>query len=142
MEECMITIPNPFAEDSLIDLYLTLNQKTDNSVKIINGSPFISSKVRLSGKVLSADQNSNFFNEENLKIIQNYANEYLKTQLDNYLYKVSKEFGSDIDLFGKHAVKHFSTWDKWVDYNWVSNFKNSFFDVDVNINVTSSYLIS
>lgn len=142
MEECIITIPNPFSEDSVIDLFLTLEQDTKNSVKIINDAPFISTKIRLSAKILSAGQNTNYFDGDNLALIEEYANSYMKSRLENYLYKVSKDFGSDIDLFGRYAVKYFSTWEKWIDYDWSHNFKNSFFDVDVKVNVTSSYLIS
>lgn len=142
MEECIISIPSPFDEDSVIDLYVTLEEDTKNDVKIINGSPFISSKIKLNAKILSSERNSNYFEEENLKLIEEYANSYMKSQLESYLYKVSKGFGADIDLFGRHAVKYFTTWDKWLEYNWLDNFKNSFFDVDVNVNVISSYLIS
>ena len=142
MEECIITIPSPFDEDAVIDLYLTLNQNTKNDVKIVNGSPLISTKVKLNAKILSSEKNSNYFEKENLELIESYANSYMKAQFESYLYKISKEYGSDIDLFGKHAVKHFSTWDEWLQYDWLNNFKNAFFNIDVDINVISSYLIS
>lgn len=142
LEECIISIPSPFDADSIIDLYVTLDENTKNKVNIINDSPFISTKIRLSAKILSSTKNSNYFDSDNLETIEKYANSYMKAQLENYLYKISKEYGSDIDLFGRYAVKYFPTWDKWVEYNWVDNFKNSFFDVDVLVNVTSSYLIS
>lgn len=142
LEECIITIPSPFDEDSVIDLYVTLDEDTKNSVELINNSPFIKTRIRLSAKILSSSQNTNYFDSDNLSTIEQYANSYMKAQLENYLYKISKDYGSDIDLFGRYAVKYFPTWDKWVEYNWVDNFKNSFFDVDVSVNVTSSYLIS
>lgn len=142
LEECIITIPSPFDEDSVIDLYVTLDEDTKNSVELINNSPFIKTRIRLNAKILSSSQNTNYFDSDNLLTIEKYANSYMKAQLENYLYKISKDYGSDIDLFGRYAVKYFPTWDKWVEYNWVDNFKNSFFDVDVSVNVTSSYLIS
>ncbi len=142
MHECIISIPNPFTEDSVIDLYLSLDNKTKNSVQIINGSPFIKTNVKLNAKILSSDKNSNYFEEKNLELIEQYANSYIKSKLEAYLYKVSKEYGSDIDLFGKHAVKYFKTWDDWLEYNWIDNYKNAFFEVNVDINVGSSYLIS
>ena len=36
LEECFITIPSPFDEDSSIDLYITLDEATKNDVKIVN----------------------------------------------------------------------------------------------------------
>ena len=142
MEECIITIPSPFREGSVIDLYVTLGEKTKNDVEIINGSPYITSKINLEAKILSSDKDSNYFEEDNLKLVEEYASSYIKSQLENYLYKTSKNLGSDIDLFGRYAVKHFSTWDKWIEYNWLDNYRNSFFNVEANINVISSYLIS
>lgn len=142
MEECILTIPSPFDEDAVIDLYVTLGEKTKNDVEIINGSPFITTKVNLDAKILSSDKNSNYFEEENLSLVKEYANSYVKAQIENYLYKTSKSFGSDIDLFGRHAVKYFSTWDKWIEYDWLNHYKDSFFNVETNINVISSYLIS
>lgn len=142
MEECIISIPSPFDADSIIDLYVTLDKNTKNDVKFVNGSPYITSKINLNAKILSSEKNSNYFEKDNLKLIEQYANSYMKSQIENYLYKVSKNYGTDIDLFGRHAVKHFVTWDDWMEYNWLDNYKNAFFDVNLDIDVISSYLIS
>lgn len=142
MEECIISIPSPFDEDSVIDLFVTLEENTKNEVKIINGSPFITSNIKLNAKILSSEKNSNYFQKDNLALIEEYANSYIKSEVEHYVYKISKDFGADIDLFGRHAVKYFSTWDEWTNYNWLDNFSNSFFDVNVNVSVISSYLIS
>jgi len=142
MEECILSIPSPFDEESVIDLYVTLGEETKNDVKIINGSPLISTKIKLDAKILSSDRNSNYFEEENLSLIEEYANSYINAKLENYLYKVSKELDSDIDLFGRYAVKYFPTWDKWIDYDWLNSYKNAFFKIDASVNVISSYLIS
>lgn len=142
MEECIITIPSPFDANVPIDLYLNLGEKTKNSVKLVNGSPYITCDVKLTARILSVDENSDYFKAENLKMIEEYANSYLKSQMENYLYKTSKDFGSDIDLFGRYAVKYFWTWDEWEKYNWLDNYKNSFFKVNCDVNIKSSYLVS
>jgi len=142
LEECIISIPSPFDEDIGIDLYLTLDEKTKNDVKIVNGSPYISTDIKLNARILSANKNSNYFEKDNLELIENYANSYVKAQIEDYLYKTSKNYKSDIAAFGKYAVKYFPTWDKWIDYNWPENYSNSFFNVNVQVNVISSYLIS
>ena len=142
MEECILSIPSPFDEENVIDLYVTISENTKNDVKIINGSPFITTNVKLDAKILSSDRNSNYFEEENLKLIEEYANSYIKAELEKYLYKISKDYEADIDLFGKYAVKYFSNWDKWIQYNWLESFKDSFFKVEASVNVISCYLIS
>lgn len=142
LEECFITIPNPFDEDSSIDLYITLDKATENDVRIVNGAPYIKTNVKVNSRILSAHKNSNYFDENNLELLESYANSYLKSELENYFYKTSKEYKSDIASLGKHAVKYFSTWDEWVNYDWLNSYQNAFFDVNVDVEVTSSYLIS
>lgn len=106
------------------------------------GSPYITVNAKLNARILSANKNSNYFEGNNLELIEFYANSYIKSEIENYLYKTSKEYKSDIALFGKYAVKYFSTWDKWIKYNWLDNYSNSFFNVNVETKVISSYLIS
>ncbi len=142
MEECIITIPSPFEENNTIDLYLTLDKNTKSDVKIINGSPFITVNVKLNAKLLSTDTDSNYLQKDNLKLIEEYATSYINAKLEDYLYKISKNYNADIDLFGRYAVKYFPTWNDWIEYDWLENYKNSFFKVDANISVISSYLIS
>ncbi len=142
MEECIFSIPSPFDENNSIDLYVTLDEDTKNSVKIVNGSPYITSKVKLNARILSASKNSNYFEGDNLELIENYANSYIKSELEKYLYKTSKDYKSDIALFGRYAVKYFKTWNEWMEYDWLDNYSNAFFNVDVDTSVISSYLIS
>lgn len=142
MEECVVSIPSPFDTDSVIDLYLTLDTPTKNKVEFVSGAPYISTKIKLNAKILSSDQNSNYFEEDNLSLIEEYATSYMSSKINDYFYKISKELNSDIDLFGRYAVKYFPTWDKWLEYDWRNNFKNSFFDTKVEVTVLSSYLIS
>lgn len=142
IEECIFSIPSPFDEDNSIDLYITPNEKTKNKVEIINGAPYITTNVKLNARILSASKNSNYFEGNNLELVESYADSYIKSELENYLYKTSKSYKSDIALFGRYAVKHFGTWSDWMAYDWLDNYANSFFDVDVDVNVISSYLIS
>ena len=53
------------------------------------------------------------------------------------LYKTAKEYNCDIDGFGKYAVKYFPTIKDWQDYNWLDNFQNSTFNVNVETTIKS-----
>lgn len=142
LEECIFSIPSPFNEDFSIDLFITPDRSTKNKVKIVNGSPYISTDVKLNARILSATKNSNYFEGNNLETIEEYAVSYVKSELENYLYKTSKNYKSDIALFGRYAVGNFKTWDEWMAYDWLDNYSNSFFNVKVDVDVISSYLIS
>lgn len=140
LETCNITIQNPYDESSTIDLSVSLNKDTKNSVKIINGSPYITSNVDLEIRILSLNSNSKYLDETYISQIETYCNSYLESQISNYLYKTSKEFNSDIAGMGRYAMKYFLTYDNWTNYNWLENYKNAFFDVNVKSNAISSYL--
>ena len=142
MDECVFTIPSPFDEDIPLDLYMTLDGNTKNKVDFVNGAPSITTNVQLNARILSANKHSNYFEDDNLKLIETYDDSYLIYELENYLYKTSKDFNSDIALFGRYAVKYFYTWNDWISYDWLDNYRNSFFTVNAEVNVISSYLIS
>ena len=55
--------------------------------------------------------------------------------------KTSKEFKSDITGIGKYALRNFTTTSQFEEYNWKDNYKNSFFEVTVDTNVKSGFLI-
>lgn len=67
---------------------------------------------------------------------------YLEEQFHNYLNKVSKEYNVDIDRFSTKGPAHFTTISEWENFNWQEKYKNSKFDVDINLNVVSSMLLT
>ena len=62
--------------------------------------------------------------------------------MDNYLNKISKQYKTDIDNFGIKAVSKFSTISDWKNYNWLDNFENAVFNINIDVNVVSSLLIT
>ncbi len=141
LDTCNITIPSPFENNKNVSLRLRLKNKTKNKVYLVDNSPYITTKVNLEARILSMDENSDYLESENIKLLEEYANSYLESKIYEYLYKTSKTLNSDIDGFGKYVIHNFLTWNDWKSYNWLENYKNSFFNVDVNISVKSGYLI-
>lgn len=139
LKSCIITIPSPFEAESTLDLSIRPKNRTSNKVKLVNSSPYIQSKISLTAHIHTVDQNSKYLEKENIKLIEQYADSYLKEQILKYLYKTSLSLRADIDGFGKNVANQFLTWNDWTNYNWLNNYPNSFFDVTVNTNVKSSY---
>lgn len=121
---------------------VTIGKDTKSKVQIVNGAPYISTNINLNAKLLSLNKHTNSFEENDIKLIETYANSYIRENIEKYLYKTSKDYKADIAMFGRYAVSNFSTWDKWTKYNWLDNYENSFFDVNVKVDVISSYLVS
>ncbi len=136
----VLTIPSPFSDSEYISLQIS-SVKTKKKINIINNTPLINCDVSVSARILSATMNSNYMTKENISEIEDFANSYLKSNITDYLYKTSLVFGADIDSFGSEAVKKFATQEDWDNYNWLGNYSSSFFNVDVNTKLRSSYLI-
>ncbi len=86
------------------------------------------------------NENSSYLDSTNVSKLEDAVNQYMENKVSSYLYKVSKEFNSDIDGFGKYAVKNFLTWEEWENYGWLENFNTSFFNVEVKTEVKSGYI--
>lgn len=139
LESCILPIPDPFNINSNVDLRIDKKRAPDIDVQLVNGTPYISIEVYLEGIGLSLDESTNYNSSEDIKVLNTYAEEYLKLQLIDYLYKTSKEFNSDISGFGKYMLSQYLTWDEWLNSNWLENYKNSFFEVKVNVDINSGY---
>ena len=141
LKNAQIRIPSPIESLDYIDLYIELDKDTKNSVLLVNGSPYITSNIRISGKMQSMNDNIDLEDENIVAQIEQYAQNYIKQNMYNYLYKTSKELHADIDSFGLHALKYFYNTSEWNEYNWPNRYKDAFFEVTVDFNLRSSYLL-
>lgn len=139
LKSCILPIPDPFNINSNVDLRIDKKRAPDIDVQLVNGTPYISIEVYLEGIGLSLDESTNYNSSEDIEVLNTYAEEYLRLQLMDYLYKTAKEFNSDVSGFGKYVLSQYSTWDEWLNSNWLENYKNSFFEVKVNVDINSGY---
>lgn len=142
LKNAQIRVPSPIEELDFIDLYIELGNDTKNSVYLVNNTPYITSKIKVTAKMQSMNKSINLLDEELVNKIETSAETYLKENIMNYLYKTSKEFDADIDSFGLYASKYFSTNQEWENYNWIHHYKDAYFDVELDVNLRSSYLLT
>ncbi|MFR2534587.1 MAG: Ger(x)C family spore germination C-terminal domain-containing protein [Clostridia bacterium] len=138
----LITVPDPEQENSYIDIYLYPNQSTSNTVKIINGTPYITVSTKLKGRIYSMKRNSKYLDSAVLDRISAQVNHYLEASISAYLYRTAKELKSDVNGFGKKALINFATTQEFENYDWLSNYENSFFNVQVDSNIQSGFLLT
>lgn len=141
LANAQIRIPSPIEQLNYIDLYIELDKKTKNSVLLTNSSPYITSNIKISARIQSMNSNIDLDDKDIIAKIETYAEKYLEHQIYNYLYKTSKELNADIDNFGLFALKYFSTASDLEEYNWNHHYKDSFFNINVDVNLRSSYLL-
>jgi spore germination protein KC len=138
----LVSVPNPSKSNSYLDIYITPLNETKFKVDIINGTPYISVKCRFTGRIYSMEENSKYLDDKLLKEISDSCNSYIKSVMTDYLYKTSKYLKSDINSFGKAAQSKFLTTKDFNNYNWNEKYKDSFFDVEIDSSIRSSFLIT
>ena len=141
LKNCIINIPNPFKENNLICLSIKKTKKAINTVEFTNNTPYITSNIYLEATILTLDEGSDFTDADNLKIISSYADSYIKQHVTDYLYRTSNEFKSDVVGFGRKTLSKFATFREWKEKNWLENYKNSIFQVNVSTLVKTSTII-
>lgn len=140
LSSTILNIPSPFSDIDVISLNV-IKTNSKNNVQIINNTPYITCDVEFKTRIISSSIASNYLTKENIRLLEDYANSYIKAHLEEFLYKTSVEFKSDIVGFGKYAVRSFNTIHEWQNYNWLSKYENSFFEVNVDTTIMSSYLL-
>ncbi len=115
---------------------------TNINVEIVNDAPVIKISSKLNGVIGTTDFDSNYLDNATLDGISNSAKNYLESNISKYLYKLSKDYKSDITNIGKSALKEFNTWNDYENYNWKERFADSTFDVKVDVNIKSGSLIT
>ena len=141
LKNAQIRISSPIEELEYIDLSIELDKNTKSSVLLVNGTPYITSTIKINAKMQSMNENIDLSNDEVITKIEQTASDFLETNILNYLYKTAKNLHADIDSFGLYASKYFTTTTQWKEYNWLQHYKDSFFDVNVDFNLRSSYTL-
>lgn len=141
LKNAQIRIPSPIEQLDYIDLYIELKKDTKNSLYLVNSSPYITSNIKLTARIHSMNENIDLDNKDLISSIEKYAENYLEKKIYSYLYKTSKDLNADIDNFGLYALKYFNYVSDWEDYNWLHHYQDAFFNVNVEVDLNSSYLL-
>lgn len=142
VDSCIVSINNPYNNSSKAELQLYPTKKSKINVDINDDVPHISIELKIDADILTLDENIDYGQENVLETFSNATTEYLEKEIYDYLNKVSKEYSTDIDNFGNKALAYFATSSEWKDFNWSEKFKNAEFDVNVDVTVISSLLIT
>lgn len=144
VDSCIVSIDNPISEkeSKKMELQLFPRQNSKINITIENDVPHISLNLYLHADIMTLDKDIEYETDEILLKISNSTKDYLTTQFSNYLKKVSTEYESDIDNFCTKATAHFLTMSDWENFNWNEKFKNAKFDINIDVNVLSTMLVT
>lgn len=146
VDSCIVSIDNPISgkekEEEKMELQIFPRENTKIDINLENDKPNITINIKLDADIMTLDKDVNYETNEVLTKISNATKNYLKNQFNGYLNKVTKEYNVDIDNFSIKAPAHFLTISEWNNYNWKEKFKNTEFDVNIDVNVLSTMLVT
>lgn len=143
LEFSTLNIISPFNPNETLDIYISTFKNPKIKVDISNGSPFVQVNLYVAARIVSFNSYEiNLLTEDKLNLIQNTVKRHIEKQIYDYLYITSKEYKSDISGFGRYAVKNFRTINDWESYNWLENYQNSTFKVNVDISIKTGNLLT
>jgi len=138
-----INITSPFNQNETLDIYISTFKNPKIKVDISNGSPFVQVNLFVAARIVSFNSYEiNLLTEDKLNLIQNTVKRHIEKQIYDYLNTTAKEYKSDISGFGRYAVKNFRTINDWESYNWLENYQNSTFKVNVDISIKTGNLLT
>ena len=104
--------------------------------------PFIKVNSSVRCKIKSTSKEFDYSSSNNISIIKNAVDKYLSNLIKDYLYKISREYNSDIAYFSEILSTKYLTVQEFNKVPWENIFKDSVFEVSVNSSINSSYLFN
>ena len=144
LKQSTISIPSPFDENDKINLFIGVNRKPKIKVYLdINSpNPFVKIDLRIICRLVSFNNTEKAIDQDMIHQMEDKANEYITKQIYDYLYKTSKKFKSDISGIGTNVTINFSTYQDLEKYDWLKNYENCAFQVNVQTSIKSGYFLT
>ena len=144
LKQSTISIPSPFEQNDKINLFIGVTRSPKIKVYIDKNlpTPFVKIDLMVIGRLLSFNNTEKTIDQNIIHEMESKTNEYLRKQMYDYLYKTSKEFKSDISGIGTNAPINFLTHQDLDNYNWLKNYENCFFQINVNTSIKSGYFLT
>jgi len=129
-----ISIPDPKQLDDYVLLNVKQARMPAHHVEMVGDKPYISAKVRLEADILSIQSGINYESIENMEMLENAAEEFLRKGMLRFLEK-TKPMHADLCGFGRDLKNRYLLWDDWAKVHWLKKYENSEFSVDVELKI-------
>lgn len=136
-----VCIEHPTNPDKKIDVSVSSLEPNNVKVDISKDNPIITIKLNLTAKALTGQNSLDFSDKDTLNSVNSALKEFLTSKMKNFLYKTSKEYGCDINGFYRLVKQKFLTIPEYDNYNWEEMYKKADFNVEIDSDVISSFLV-
>lgn len=136
-----VCIDHPTNPDKKIDVSVSRLEPTNVKVDISKDNPIITIKLNLTAKALTGQNSLDFSDKDTLNSVNSALKEFLTSKMKDFLYKTSKVYGCDINGFYRLVKQKFLTIPEYDNYNWEEMYKKADFNVEIDSDVISSFLV-
>lgn len=133
------TIPDPLEKDKIVVMNILQRKKPKVEVDLNNDKAIVNISLDLEGDFTSIQSSRDY--EDNPEIMEQTAEQLLKEEITTFLKRTTDEFDSDICGFGRYVKGKFLTWDNWKKFNWFEKYKDTTFQVEVNLKIRRTGLM-
>ena len=130
MPNSYFTLSNPDFPERMLTCYITQSSKSKINVECKN-KPIVDIEINLEGDFSEVGYNDEYI--ENPEKFEVYFEIKIKEAMERFLYKITKDFDSDICSFSDAAKSNFLIVGEWENYNWREKFKDCEYSVNVNL---------
>ena len=134
-----ISLESPFRKNEYINLELRPYKKTYIE-KYMTTSPIVKYNIYPEFIIKSSGSNYNYTDSNNLKLLENLLDEYIKENTSKFLYKLSKEYNSDLLKIQNKFKSTTLTLENYNKLNLDKTLKNTTYILNVSSKVSSSNL--
>lgn len=138
----VITMQDPMKSDQFLVLHINRSRMTKKKVEMDGDKPKLFAKVSLESDILSIQSGINYESVENISKLEEATEAFIREGIIKYLDKSTKKFGTDTEGFGKALKSKFLTWKEWEKFDWLSKYKDSTYDVEVDVKIRRPGLIT
>lgn len=128
-----VTIPDPYDKNLIIVMDVLQRKKPVIKADMVNGRAKVHISIDLEGDFTSIQSGRNY--EDQPQIIEQAFEEIQEEEVLAFLKKTRDELDSDICGIGQYMIRKFPTWERWKEYKWFDQYKNTEFEVDVNMHI-------
>jgi len=132
------SIPDPKVKDTIVVISVKKSRQPQIKVDMVNGKPKIDIKVIIEADFESIQSEEDY--EENSTFFETYTQDFLKKEMLRFL-KETITLKTDIVGFGKYMQRKFLTWDEWKNFQWLKKYKDSSFNVAIDLKMRRPGLI-
>jgi spore germination protein KC len=133
------TITDPLAEDRKIIMNVMQRKQPKIEIEMQGDHVVATVRLNLEGDFTAIQSGQSY--EDMPELIEQTLEASIREEVIAFLKRTTEEFDSDICGFGRYVKGKFLTWQDWENYKWFDRYRNTKFNVQVDLKIRRTGLM-